>query len=119
MTGGRVVVLGPTGRNFAAGMSGGLAFVRDPDGTAATRVNTEMVDLDPLTPDDRSWLRSIVERHLAETGSQLAARILADWDTQTWLKVFPKDFKRVLAAIARAEAEGLDVDKVVMEAAHG
>jgi len=119
MTGGRVVVLGPTGRNFAAGMSGGLAFVRDPDGTAATRVNTEMVDLDPLTPDDRSWLRSIVERHLAETGSQLAARILADWDTQTWLKVFPKDFKRVLAAIARAEAEGLDVDKVVMEASHG
>ena len=62
---------------------------------------------------------TIVERHLAETGSQLAARILADWDTQTWLKVFPKDFKRVLAAIARAEAEGLDVDKVVMEAAHG
>ncbi len=100
-------------------MSGGLAFVHDPDGTAATRVNTEMVDLDPLTSEDRSWLRSVVEEHLAETGSTFAARILDDWDAQRWLKVFPKDFKRVLAAIARAEAEGLDVDKVVMEAAHG
>jgi len=119
MTGGRVVVLGPTGRNFAAGMSGGLAFVLDPDGTAATRVNTEMVDLDPLSSEDREWLRSTVERHHAETESALATRVLAAWDDQAWLKVFPKDFKRVLAAIARAEAQGLDVDKVVMEAAHG
>jgi glutamate synthase (NADPH) large chain len=119
MTGGRVVVLGPTGRNFAAGMSGGLAFVRDPDGTAASRVNTDMVDIEPLTDDDRAWLRATVEDHHSLTGSAVAARVLADWDGQRWLKVFPKDFKRVLAAVRRAEEEGLDPDKLVMEAAHG
>jgi len=119
MTGGKVVVLGPTGRNFAAGMSGGVAFIRDPDGTAATRVNTDMVDLDPLTDEDRSWLRGTVERHYELTGSELAARVLDDWEAHAWLKVFPKDFKRVLAAIERAAAEGLNADKLVMEAAHG
>jgi len=119
MTGGRVVVLGSIGRNFAAGMSGGLAFIRDVDGRAATRVNTDMVDLDPLTDDDLSWLRSTVVQHRDETESALAASILADWDAQAWLKVFPKDYKRVLAAIQRAEDEGLDADKLVMEAAHG
>jgi glutamate synthase (NADPH/NADH) large chain len=119
MTGGRVVVLGLTGRNFAAGMSGGVAFIRDPDGTAATRVNTDMVDLDPLTDEDRSWLRDTVERHYELTGSAVAERVLADWGSQAWLKVFPKDFKRVLAARQRALDEGLDADKLVMEAAHG
>ena len=68
MTGGRVVVLGPTGRNFAAGMSGGVAFVRDPDGTRGHRVNTEMVDLDPLTDEDLAWLRSTVVTARDETG---------------------------------------------------
>ena len=119
MTGGRVVVLGATGRNFAAGMSGGVAFLRNTDGGAAARVNTDMVDLDPLDTDDLEWLRSTVIRHRDETGSTMAAAILADWDTQSWLKVFPKDFKRVLAAIKRAEDEGLDADRLVMEAAHG
>jgi glutamate synthase (NADPH/NADH) large chain len=119
MTGGRVVVLGPTGRNFGAGMSGGVAFLHDPDGTAATRVNTEMVDLDPLDAEDRAWLETIVTGHRDETGSEVAARLLADWDGQSWIKIFPKDYKRVLAAMQRAEREGLDVDKVVMEAAHG
>ncbi len=119
MTGGRVVVLGATGRNFAAGMSGGVAFLRNTDGRAAARVNTDMVDLDPLDADDLEWLRSTVIRHRDETGSAMASAILADWDTQSWLKVFPKDFKRVLAAIKRAEDEGLDADKLVMEAAHG
>jgi len=119
MTGGRVVVLGPTGRNFGAGMSGGVAFLHDPDGTAATRVNTEMVDLDPLDAEDLAWLETIVTRHRDETGSEVAARLLADWQSQSWIKIFPKDYKRVLAAIQRAEQEGLDVDKVVMEAAHG
>jgi glutamate synthase (NADPH/NADH) large chain len=119
MTGGRVVVLGSIGRNFAAGMSGGIAFVRDPDGTAARRVNPEMVDLDPVTPEDLAWLRDTVERHVAETDSELGGRVLAGWEAQSWIKVFPKDFKRVLAAMDRAAAEGLDVDRVVMEAAHG
>jgi glutamate synthase (NADPH/NADH) large chain len=121
MTGGRTVVLGPTGRNFGAGMSGGLAFIHDADGTATSRVNLEMVDLDALTDEDRDWLFAIVSSHRAETGSEVAARLLADWavEVERFLKVFPKDYKRVLAAIRRAEEEGLDVDKVVMEAAHG
>jgi glutamate synthase (NADPH/NADH) large chain len=119
MTGGRVVVLGPTGRNFAAGMSGGLAFLRDTDGRAASRVNGDMVDLDPLDGDDLEWLRATVERYRQDTDSSVADAILDDWAAQTWLKVFPKDFKRVLAAIQRADDEGLDADRLVMEAAHG
>jgi glutamate synthase (NADPH/NADH) large chain len=119
MTGGRAVILGPTGRNFGAGMSGGLAFLHDPDGTAALRVNPELVDLDPLDDEDRAWLRATIARHGEETGSAVAARILAHWDGEVFVKVFPKDYKRILAAMRRAESEGLDVDKVVMEAAHG
>ncbi|HEY2428991.1 MAG TPA: hypothetical protein VGI06_08685, partial [Acidimicrobiales bacterium] len=69
--------------------------------------------------DDRAWLRRTVEAHRAETGSEVAARLLEAWDGQPFLKIFPKDYKRVLAAIRRAEDQGLDVDKVVMEAAHG
>ncbi len=72
MTGGRVLVLGPTGRNFGAGMSGGIAFVHDPDGTFPSRVNAEMVDLEAPDDDDAAWLRDRVERHLAETGSNVA-----------------------------------------------
>jgi len=119
MTGGRAVILGPTGRNFAAGMSGGLAFIHDPDGTAITRVNRESVDVDPLDDDDRDWLRSIIGKHLAETGSPVAKGILADFDHQTFIKIFPSDYKRVLAAIRRAEDAGEDVDTAVMAAAHG
>ena len=76
MTGGRVVVLGPTGRNFGAGMSGGIAYVYDPDGTFASRLNREMVDLDPLDDEDIEWLREIIRRHCAETGSAVAQRLL-------------------------------------------
>jgi glutamate synthase (NADPH/NADH) large chain len=121
MTGGRAIVLGPTGRNFAAGMSGGFAFLYDEDGTAARRINLEMVDLDPMTDEDRTWLHEMVSRHQAETESVVAARLLAAWPeaVERFLKVFPKDYKRVLTAIERASVEGLDVDKVVMEAAHG
>ncbi len=104
MTGGRVVVLGPTGRNFGAGMSGGLAFVWDPDDTFHTRVNTEMVDLDPLDDEDREWLREVVRRHQSETGSAVAARLLERWhdNVRHFTKIFPKDYKRVLEAIAIA-----------------
>ena len=77
MTGGGVVVLGPTGRNFGAGMSGGVAYVYDPDRTFDKRFNPEMVDLEPLGPDDRSRLGELVERHEAETGSAVAGRLLA------------------------------------------
>ncbi len=121
MTGGRAVVLGPTGRNFAAGMSGGLAFVYDPDRTLWSRVNRDMVDLDPLDDEDRDWLRAIVTRHHAETDSAVAERILADWHDEVgnFQKVFPKDYKRVLEAIRDAQERGVDVDEAIMAAARG
>jgi len=121
MTGGRVVVLGPTGRNFGAGMSGGLAFVYDPDDTFARRLNFEMVDLDPLDEDDKAWLRATIRAHHAETGSAVAEPILARWHetVRDFVKVFPKDYKRVLAAVARAEETGQDVDEAIMASSHG
>ena len=121
MTGGRVVVLGPTGRNFGAGMSGGLAFVWDPDDTFNTRLNGEMVDLDPLDEDDKAWLRETIRIHHRETGSAVAERLLDRWheNVREFVKVFPKDFKRVLDAMALAEEQGRDVDEAIMAAAHG
>ncbi len=118
MTGGRVVVLGATGRNFAAGMSGGTAYVLD---LVVGRVNQEMVDLDPLTDEDRAFLADVVARHHAETGSAVAHALLTDWDTAVdrFSKVMPKDFKRVLAAQAAAQRDGRDVNEAIMEAAHG
>ncbi|MGH3826369.1 MAG: glutamate synthase large subunit, partial [Pseudonocardiaceae bacterium] len=118
MTGGRVVVLGPIGRNFAAGMSGGVAYVLD---LPAGRVNPEMVDLDPLDEPDQALLLDAVERHHAETGSAVAHALLADWDeaVDRFGKVMPKDFKRVMAAQAAARRDGRDIDAAVMEASHG
>jgi glutamate synthase (NADPH/NADH) large chain len=116
MTGGRVVILGPVGRNFAAGMSGGVAYVLD---LLRIRVNMEMVDLDQVEEDDAKFVREVVERHHAETGSAMAARLLADWDPGRFTKVMPKDYKRVLSAASQAEREGRDIDEAVMAAAHG
>jgi glutamate synthase (NADPH/NADH) large chain len=118
MTGGRVVVLGPTGRNFGAGMSGGVAYLLDPD---PRRVNTEMADLEPLSPEDTAVLEELLGRHLAETGSVVAARLLAGWTTAAarFARVMPKDYKRALDAARRAQREGLDVDEAVMAAARG
>jgi glutamate synthase (NADPH/NADH) large chain len=117
MTGGRVVILGPVGRNFAAGMSGGIAYALD---LPEIRVNMEMVDLDQVDPEeDGKFLREVVERHHAETGSAVAARLLADWDPGRFTKVMPKDYKRVLSAASQAEREGRDVNEAVMAAAHG
>ena len=116
MTGGRVVILGPVGRNFAAGMSGGVAYLLD---CPVHRINTEMVDLDPLEAADARFLREVVERHHAETGSAVAARLLADWDPGRFTKVMPKDYKRVLSAASLAQREGRDVNQAVMAAAHG
>jgi len=118
MTGGKVVVLGRIGRNFAAGMSGGVAYVLDlPQG----RVNPEMVDIDPLDDDDRAFLRDAVERHFAETESEVAKELLTEWDeaVNRFGKVMPKDFKRVLKAREAAERDGRDVNEAIMEAAHG
>ncbi len=118
MTGGRVAVLGPVGRNFAAGMSGGIAYLLDPD---PRQLNTEMADLEPLGPDDDEFLADLIGRHLAETGSAVAARLLADWDAALarFGRVMPKDYKRVLTAARRAEREGRDVHEAVMTAASG
>jgi glutamate synthase (NADPH/NADH) large chain len=118
MTGGRVVILGPTGRNFAAGMSGGIAYVLDLN---AARLNREMVDVDPLEDADVEFLREVVSRHHAETGSAVAARLLASWEEAAprFAKVMPKDYKRVLSAASAAEREGRDVNEAVMAAAHG
>ena len=108
MTGGRVVVLGQTGRNFAAGMSGGVAYVLDTVGGFEKRCNREMVDLDPLEAEDFEQVQSLLTRHLRYTGSQFAARVLRDWAAMAPLlvKIMPRDYKRVLAAQKRAEAEG-------------
>jgi glutamate synthase (NADPH/NADH) large chain len=116
MTGGRVVILGPVGRNFAAGMSGGIAYVLD---LPEIRVNMEMVDLDQVEEVDAKFVREVVERHHAETGSAVAARLLADWDPGRFTKVMPKDYKRVLSAASQAEREGRDINEAVMAAAHG
>jgi glutamate synthase (ferredoxin) len=109
MTGGRVVVLGRAGRNFAAGMSGGLAYVLDVDGDFERRCNRGMVDLEPLDQaDDIALVRDLIRRHIEATGSSYAARLLARWvDIRPrFVRIVPKDFKRVLQAEARARAEG-------------
>jgi glutamate synthase (NADPH/NADH) large chain len=124
MTGGRVVVLGPTGRNFAAGMSGGIAFVHDPSGVFPSLVNYELVDLVPLDDDDSAWLEATVVRHRELTDSAVAERLLADWDAALaqFCKVMPKDYARVLAVIRDADERGVteaERDHLIMESARG
>jgi glutamate synthase (ferredoxin) len=109
MTGGRVVVLGRTGRNFAAGMSGGVAYVLDLAGDFRRRCNLGMVDLEPLAAaEDIASVRDMIARHVAATGSTYAASILEDWIAMQprFVKVMPKDYRRVLEAEARARSEG-------------
>jgi glutamate synthase (NADPH) large chain len=121
MTGGLVVVLGRVGRNFAAGMSGGVAYVLDLD---PSLVNAALVGLGPLDQTDETELLELVRRHGEETESSVAAALLADWPEamRRFTKVMPEDFKRVLAARAAAERDGLSDDaatELMMEAAHG
>jgi len=118
MTGGRVVVLGKTGRNMAAGMSGGIAFVL---GLDPAMVNTEMVELQRLEPEDLVWLHEVVARHSNLTGSTLAKSLLSDWPRRSgqFTKIMPTDYQRVLQATRMAKAEGRDVDTAIMEASRG
>jgi glutamate synthase (NADPH/NADH) large chain len=116
-----VVVLGPTGRNFAAGMSGGTAYVLD---LVEARVNPELVELAPVQGTATDTLRTLVERHAEETGSPLAAELLADWGTALarFTEVMPSDYKRVLEAREEALEEGLDEHQAaarIMEVLHG
>ncbi|HET8578940.1 MAG TPA: glutamate synthase large subunit [Methylomirabilota bacterium] len=122
MTGGRVVVIGRTGRNFAAGMSGGLAFVLDDEGDFRRRSNLGMVDLEPLLDtEDVELVKDLLARHIRYTQSPLAARLLVDWEKtqQRFVKIIPKDYKRVLAAIKKAQETGMSVDDAIMASAHG
>jgi glutamate synthase (NADPH) large chain len=99
MTGGRVVILGSTGRNFAAGMSGGIAYVYDVDGKFSSLCNLDMIDLDPLDKDDIREMKEMISRHYTYTGSTVAKFVLEDFENQlrNFVKVFPKDFKKVLS----------------------
>ena len=123
MTGGEVVILGRTGRNFAAGMSGGVAYVLDLD---ADLVNPELVDIQGLRPSDVERARELLEAHVEHTGSSLAQSLLADWPTAAarFSLVLPRDYQRVLDVRAAAQAEGLDIDGTevwdrIMEASRG
>jgi len=124
MTGGRVVVLGATGRNFAAGMSGGIAYLLDepgPDGSGSTtaRINAQMVEIGRVEdPQEAEELRKLIEKHVEYTGSEHARRILAAWPTKLpkFLRVIPKDYKRVLACLKRAHDQGLSGDEAIMAA---
>ncbi len=115
MTGGRVVVLGQVGRNFAAGMSGGIAYLLDPD---PGLINTELADVEPVSAADGQYLRDLIGRYYASTGSDVAGGLLDDWDAALprLRLVMPRDYKKVLAATKRAEREGLDVGETVMAA---
>jgi glutamate synthase (NADPH/NADH) large chain len=116
MTGGTVVVLGRTGRNFAAGMSGGRAFMLDIN---PANVNTEMVDILAVPQDQRELLKSHISKFHAETGSEIASELLKSWDESISRisLVMPRDYARVLEAMERATREGLPIDKFVMEVA--
>ncbi len=119
MTGGRVVVLGPTGRNFAAGMSGGVAYVLDEADTFAPNVNTQMVDLEKLEdPAEIAEVREMIERHVAHTGSARGKHVLDRWDSLVprFAKVLPRDYRRMLECIKRAHEQGLTGEEAIMVA---
>ncbi|MDT5297550.1 MAG: glutamate synthase large chain, partial [Mycobacterium sp.] len=122
MTGGRVAILGATGRNFAAGMSGGIAYVYDPQGVLPENLNAEMVELEALDDDDSEdavWLHDIIQAHVDATDSAVGQRVLSDWESELkhFAKVMPRDYKSVLTAIAEAERNGENVDDAIMAAA--
>jgi len=119
MTGGRVVVLGPTGRNFAAGMSGGIAYVLDEAGEFSGRCNQDTVELGSLDdPTEIDGVREMIRKYGEHTHSHQARRLLADWDrtVSQFVRVMPRDYSRMLDAIARARESGLTGDEAVMQA---
>jgi glutamate synthase (NADPH/NADH) large chain len=119
MTGGKVIVLGRTGRNFAAGMSGGVAYVHDADGNFSLRVNHDMVELEELSdPSEIATLRELIERYAKSTGSARGKRMLAGWAgaVKRFVKVMPRDYKRMLIAIDAATREGLSGELALMAA---
>jgi len=123
MTGGRVVVLGRTGRNFAAGMSGGIAYIYDASASFAPRCNPEFVDLERLDrAEDAALVLELLKRHVRYTGSTVAVRLLADWSaaSKMFVKVMPRDFRRVLEG--KSQFGAVDVRPIVLsdlEVVHG
>ena len=120
MTGGRVVILGRTGRNFAAGMSGGLAYVLDENGKLGRRCNPDAVDLEPLRDEDQEIVRGLLERHVHHTGSALALRLLAQWPISLtkFVKAIPRDYKRALEA-AQPQVAATVVQFPLLKVANG
>jgi glutamate synthase (NADPH/NADH) large chain len=119
MTGGRVVVLGKTGRNFAAGMSGGISYVIDWDGQFINRCNFEMVALEHLEEEaETAEIRGMIEKHVQYTDSELGRNVLADWDhvVTKFVKIIPKDYKRMMEQIAKVQAQGLSGEQALLAA---
>ena len=121
MTGGRAVILGETGRNFAAGMSGGIAYVWDPEGRFRPRVNTEMVELEPLDDGDAEYVRTRIERHVEHTGSTRGRAILDSWSGERgrFVKVMPTDYKRAIAELAKLQERERDEARRAEVKVHG
>ncbi len=119
MTGGRVVVLGPTGRNFAAGMSGGIAYVMDETGSFDKQCNQQMVALQKIEdPEEIAEVRKMIERHVEFTNSQRGAKILANWSEYLpkFVRVIPKDYQRVLESLKKVQSLGLSGEEAIMAA---
>ncbi len=118
MTGGQVVVIGPTGRNFAAGMSGGVAYILDEAGDFASRCNNEMADIEPLDAEDIDKIRKAIEKHVHYTKSQKGQKVLANWEEMLpkFVKVMPRDYKRVLNCLKKAFEAGLSGDDALSAA---
>ena len=122
MTGGRVVVLGQTGRNFAAGMSGGIAYILDLEGNFDLKCNKEMVELEKLIiPDDIEEVKALISNHITYTKSTLAKNIIENWKDflPKFIKVMPTDYKRAMMAKEIAKEKGIPWEEAVMEGAHG
>ena len=119
MTGGRVAILGPTGKNFAAGMSGGIAYVLDENHELYLHLNKQMVDMDAVSErHDAEELRALIEGHVRETGSPLGSRILENFEQYLpkFKKIIPRDYKRMIAAIGQMEEKGMSHEKATLEA---
>ncbi|MEB3177897.1 MAG: glutamate synthase large subunit [Nostocaceae cyanobacterium] len=118
MTGGKVVVLGSTGRNFAAGMSGGVAYILDEEGDFATRCNTQMADIETLDDEDIATIHQMIQKHADYTQSKKAAQVLANWAeiAPKFVKVMPRDYKRVLQCLQNALSAGLSGDDALTAA---
>ena len=121
MTGGRVVILGETGRNFAAGMSGGIAYVWDPSGTFPAKVNREMVELEPLDAGDLEYLKGRIEKHVGFTGSTRGRAILDGWASEQgkFVKVMPTDYKRAIAELRKIQEQEQAEARQAGEKVHG